>query len=365
MSLLTLRPPDDCRWDLIALGEVMLRFDPGDMRINTTRQFQVFEGGGEYNVARGLAGCFGMRTGIVTALADNAIGRLVEDLIRQGGVEQTNVRWVPYDGVGRSVRNGLNFVERGFGVRPGVGCSDRGNSAVSQLRPGDIDWDEIFGQQGARWFHCGGVFAGLSESTADVARDAMKAAKRHGTIVSYDVNYRPSLWAAVGGPERAAEVNQSLFGHTDVLFGIERRISSLVGGDLRAPESVGESDADSDAALLSAVVAAHPNLAIAAATVRRGQWANREDLGAVCVARTGLHLSPVMTDLEILDRVGAGDSFAAGVIYGLMTDAPVERALAYGVAHSALTMTTPGDNSMATLDEVRRIIEGGAPLIIR
>src|SRR5690242_19813022 len=169
----------------------MLRLDPGDERIATTRHFRVWEGGGEYNVARGLRRCFGLRTGIVTALADNPVGRLLEDLLLQGGVEQAQLVWRPYDGIGRDVRNGLNFTERGFGVRGAVGCSDRGHTAASQLRAGDVQWDELFGQEGVRWFHTGGIFAALSDTTAQVALEALQAARRHGTVTSYDLNYRP------------------------------------------------------------------------------------------------------------------------------------------------------------------------------
>src|SRR5205809_5257182 len=165
------------RWDLVALGEVMLRLDPGETRIHTTRSFRVWEGGGEYNVARGLRRCFGLRTAIVTALADNPVGRLVEDLMLQGGVDLSHVRWGKYDGVGRQVRNGLNFTERGFGVRAAIGCSDRGHTAVSQLKSGDIDWDHIFAHGGSRWFHTGGIFAALSETTPRVAQEAMESAR--------------------------------------------------------------------------------------------------------------------------------------------------------------------------------------------
>ena len=206
MSVLGLRAADSCRWDLVALGEVMLRLDPGDTRIATTRSFRAWEGGGEYNVARGLKRCFGQRTAIVTALVDNPVGRLIEDLMYQGGVDRAQLNWVAYDGIGRAVRNGLNFTERGFGVRPPLGCSDRGHSAASQMRPGQVDWEQIFGEQGARWFHCGGIFAGLSETTAELALEAMRIARRHGTIVSYDLNYRPSLWNSRGGPLVAARV---------------------------------------------------------------------------------------------------------------------------------------------------------------
>src|SRR5262245_28298343 len=199
---LKIKARSECRWDQISLGEVMLRLDPGPGRIHTTRTFQVWEGGGEYNVARGLKRCFGLDTAIVTALADNPVGRLVQDLMFQGGVDQSHVRWVKYDGVGRETRNGLNFTERGYGVRAAVGCSDRGHTAISQLTPGDIDWELIFKKEGARWFHTGGIFSALSETTPAVAKAAMETARRHGTIISYDLNYRESLWKAIGGRTR-------------------------------------------------------------------------------------------------------------------------------------------------------------------
>ena len=226
---LKIRAKESCRWDLVSLGEVMLRFDPGDRRIWTTRTFEVSEGGGEYNVARGLKRCFGLDTAIVTAIADNPTGRLLQDLIYQGGVDQSLIRWAKYDGVGRTVRNGLNFTERGFGVRPALGCSDRGHTAVSQLRAGDIDWDEIFGKQGVRWFHTGGIFCALSESTPDVAIEAAKSALKHGTIVSYDLNYRDSLWKAIGGKKRAQEVNRLLAPLVDVMLGNEEDFSAALG----------------------------------------------------------------------------------------------------------------------------------------
>src|SRR5215472_5684346 len=223
------KPKKDCRWDLVSLGEVMLRFDPGEGRIHTTRTFQVWEGGGEYNVARGLKRCFGLDTALVTALVDNPVGRLVQDLIFQGGVDQSNVKWAPDDGVGRSARNGLNFTERGFGLRGAVGCSDRGHTAVSQLRPGDIDWETIFSGQGARWFHTGGIFSALSETTPLVAKEAMLAAKRTGTVVSYDLNYRPSLWKSIGGKTRAQEVNRMLAPLVDVMLGNEEDFTACLG----------------------------------------------------------------------------------------------------------------------------------------
>src|SRR5262245_46369142 len=219
MAELKIRARTECRWDIVSLGEVMLRLDPGEGRVHTTSSFQVWEGGGEYNVASGLKRCFGLNAAVVTAHADNAVGRLVQDLIYQGGVDQSHLKWVKYDSVGRTVRNGLNFTERGYGVRAAAGCSDRGHTAVSQLKPGDIDWDQIFGKEGARWFHTGGIFCALSESTPEVAREAMQVAKKYGTVVSYDLNYRESLWKAIGGQQKAVAVNRELAPLVDVMSG--------------------------------------------------------------------------------------------------------------------------------------------------
>jgi 2-dehydro-3-deoxygluconokinase len=366
MSVVDVRPAEECRWDLVSLGEVMLRLDPGERRIATTRRFDVWEGGGEYNVARGLRRCFGMRSAVVTALADNDVGRLVEDLILQGGVECAHLQWVPYDGVGRAVRNGINFVERGYGVRGARGVSDRGHTAVSQLRPGDVDWDRIFGEEGARWLHCGGVFAGLSESTAEVAREAMEAARRHGTIVSYDLNYRPSLWTALGGEAAAAKVNGALVDHVDVLIGNEEDFYAGLGYDAgHGDGDFLELDVDRYAELLGRVMADRPTLSIAGSTLRQAHTASVNDWSAVCRTRDGFHVGPSLERLDIFDRVGGGDSFASGLIYGLLNGDGIERALALGVAHGALAMTTPGDTSMARLDEVERMVAGGSARIVR
>ena len=366
MSLPNLRTAGSCRWDLVSLGEVMLRLDPGDERIATTRSFRVWEGGGEYNVARGLRRCFGMRTAIVTALADNPVGRLIEDLILQGGVDRAQLNWLTYDGIGRAVRNGLNFTERGFGVRAALGCSDRGHSAASQMRPGEVDWDQIFGTHGARWFHCGGIFAGLSETTAELALEAVQAARDHGTIVSYDLNYRPSLWRSRGGPARAAEVNQRLVDLVDVLLGNEEDFSTGLGYELDATETeLLDLDPDAYATLLGEVLERNPQLSVVASTLRQARTATSNDWGAVCRTRTGIHHGPSMPGLEIFDRVGGGDSFASGFFYGLMSGGDVDSALAYGVAHGALAMTTPGDTSMATLSDVNRLVTGAAARVQR
>ena len=367
MTALELRPAEDCRWDLVALGEVMLRLDPGEGRIATTRTFRIWEGGGEYNVARGLRRCFGLRTGIVTALADNAVGRLVEGLMLQGGVEAAHLAWAQFDGVGRSVRNGLNFTERGFGVRSALGVSDRGHTAVSQLRPGDVDWERIFGQEGVRWFHTGGIFCALGDATAQVAREAMDAAQRYGTIVSYDLNYRPSLWKAVGGTTRAAEVNKSLVELVDVLVGNEEDYSAALGFELRdgGDDELLHLDPDAYLEVLGDVLAAYPAVGVAAATLRTARTATVNDWGAVCRTHDAASVGPWLENLEILDRVGGGDSFASGLFYGLLTGADLDQSLAYGVAHGALAMTTPGDTSMATLNEVERVARGGAARVVR
>jgi 2-dehydro-3-deoxygluconokinase len=361
-----LREKDACRWDLVALGEVMLRLDPGDRRIATARTFEVCEGGGEYNVARALRRCFGQRTAVVTALADNPVGRLIEDLMLQGGVEPAHLGWIPYDGIGREVRNGLNFTERGFGVRPALGCSDRANSAASQLRSGDVDWERIFGAEGARWFHCGGVFGALSRDTAAVALEGMEAARQHGTIVSFDLNYRPSLWAASGGPERAAAVNAQLVAAVDVLLGNEEDLSAAFGYELEGmDDDLLALDVRAYERLLQKVVADHPHLSLVAITLRSAHTATVNDWGAVCQGRSGFHVGPQMQRLEIFDRVGGGDSFASGLIFGLLEGRDLDTALAYGVAHGALAMTTPGDVSMATLAEVERLMAGGSARVQR
>jgi 2-dehydro-3-deoxygluconokinase len=363
---LDLRPRGQCELELVALGEVMLRLDPGEGRISTTRQFSAWEGGGEYNVARGLSRCFGLRTAVVTALVENAVGRLVDDLIRQGGVDRDLIRWVPSDGVGREVRNGLNFTERGFGVRGAVGVSDRGHTAVSQLRPGDVDWDDLFGRRGVRWLHCGGIFAALSETTAEVALEAFAAARRHGTRISYDLNYRPSLWQSIGGAGRAAAVNRALVGSVDVVIGNEEDFHLALGFEpASGDERLLELDPGAYGALFERVAAAYPNLTVLAATLRSVHSASVNDWGAVARIDGVLHVATLRERLEILDRVGGGDSFASGLIYGLLEGLEPALALEYGAAHGALAMTTPGDTSMATRSEVERLVAGGGARVAR
>jgi 2-dehydro-3-deoxygluconokinase len=362
---LTIKPKDGCRWDLLSLGEVMLRFDPGDKRIWTTRSFDVYEGGGEYNVARGLKRCFGKDTAVVAAFVDNPVGRLVEDLIFQGGVDSSLVRWVPDDGVGRTARNGLNFTERGFGVRAALGCSDRGHTAVSQLKPGEIPWDDIFGAKGVRWFHTGGIFCALSETTPEVAREAMEAAKRHGVIVSYDLNYRDSLWKRIGGQKKAQEVNRKLAPLVDVMLGNEEDFSAALGFSVQGmDENVTQFEVDAFRRMIERVVKEFP-FQVVATTLRKAKTATRNDWGAICYADGAFYEATNRADLEILDRVGGGDSFASGLIYGFLEGKGPRWAVDCGAAHGALAMTTPGDTSMATLKEVLQVMKGAGARISR
>lgn len=364
---LSIRPAEQCRYDVVALGEVMLRLDPGEGRIRTARSFRVWEGGGEYNVARGLRRAFGLRGAVVTALADNEVGRLVEDLMLTGGLDTAFVRWVPYDGIGRSVRNGLNFTERGFGVRGAVGVSDRGGTAVSQLAPGEVDWDHLFGDLGVRWFHTGGIFAALSESTAQVAVEAVTAARRHGTVVSYDLNYRPSLWQAIGGQARAQEVNRAIAGHVDVMIGNEEDFTAALGFEVEGvDEHLTDLDVGSFAAMIERAAAAFPNFRVIGTTLRTVHSASINDWGALAWSRdTGVVQATHRERLEILDRVGGGDSFASGLVYGLLEGAPLQTAVEYGAAHGALAMTTPGDTTMVTKTEVLKLARGGSARVDR
>lgn len=366
MPSLTIKAKSECRWDLVSLGEVMLRLDPWDSRIATTRSFRVWEGGGEYNVARGLRRCFGMDTAVVTAFADNPVGRLVQDLIYQGGVDQSHVKWVPYDGVGRTVRNGLNFTERGFGVRGAVGCSDRGHTAASQLKASDIDWNKIFKTEGSRWFHTGGIFAALSESTPAVAKDAMQAAKANGTVISYDLNYRESLWKAIGGKKRATEVNRELVQLVDVLIGNEEDFTAALGFEVEGvDENLSKLDVENFRRMIERVISQFPNLKCVATTLRNAKTASINDWGAVCYYDGQLYRSTTRENLEIYDRIGGGDSFASGLIYGFLMNRGPQWAVECGAAHGALAMTTPGDTTMATLSEVEKLMKGGSARVVR
>src|SRR6202790_2071973 len=366
MPKLKIKTKGDCVWDVVSLGEVMLRLDPGDERISTTRHFRSWEGGGEYNVARGLKRCFGMDAAIVTALADNPIGRLVEDLMLQGGVSQKYVRWAPYDGVGRTVRNGLNFTERGFGVRAALGCSDRGHTAVSQLKPSEIDWDQVFSKDGARWFHTGGIFCALSETSPLVAQEAREAAKGAGTEISYDLNYRASLWKSIGGKAKAQEVNRRLAPLVDVMLGNEEDFTAALGFSVSGlDEQHSKLEASGFKKMIETVVKEYPTLAVIATTLRHAKTATLNDWGALCYGDGSFHEAPVRENLEIYDRVGGGDSFASGLIYGFLARKGPQWSVECGAAHGALAMTTPGDTTMATLAEVQQAMKSRTARIER
>ena len=361
---LTIKPKEEGGWDLVSLGEVMLRLDPGDVRIATTRKFEVCEGGGEYNVARGLKRCFGLDTSIVTALAADPVGRLIQDLMYQGGVDQSLVRWVEHDGVGRASRNGLNFTERGFGLRAALGSYDRGHTAVSQLKPGDINWDQIF-EQGVRWFHSGGIFCALSPTSPEVALEAMQAAKRHGTIVSYDLNYRPSLWKSMGGKSKSQEINRRIAPFVDVMLGNEEDFSAALGYEVPGmDEHLSNFEVDGFKQMIEKVVKDYP-FQVVATTLRKAKTATQNDWGAICYCDGKFYQAKNRENLEIFDRVGGGDSFASGLIYGFLAGKDPQWAVECGAAHGALAMTTPGDTSMASLKEVLQAMEGVGARIAR
>ncbi len=344
-------------YDLLALGEVLLRLDPGEGRLHTSRRFTAWEGGGEYNVARGLRRCFGLSTGVLTALADNGVGRLIEDLILQGGVDTQFIKWVSYDGIGRAVRNPLNFTERGFGVRGATGCVDRGHSAASQLQKADFDWNKIFGEHKIKWLHTGGIFAGLSDGTADLALTACQAARKHGVMVSYDLNYRASLWQERGGFAAAQKINRRLAPHVDVMFGTLTESEATVDVSQPHPNDIFAAEAEILQNSISAMLAEFPNIKVAAATLRRVHTASRNDWGGLLRMGNTFYRSRNYPGLDLMDRIGGGDGFAAGLIFGMLKGETPQQTIDIAAAHGALAMTTPGDTSMATLAEVLQLAQ--------
>jgi 2-dehydro-3-deoxygluconokinase len=363
---LQIKPAEQCRWDAAALGEVMLRLDPGDARVRNARSFKVWEGGGEYNVARGLRRCFGRRTTVVTAIVDNEVGRLLEDLMLQGGVDLSHVLWRPFDGIGDAARVGLNFTERGFGVRAALGCSDRARSAASQLKPGDVNWKRLFEEEGVRWFHCGGIYAALSASASETVIEAMQAARAAGTVISYDLNFRPSLWQRQGGIARAVEVNRTIASLVDVMIGNEEDFTAGLG--LEVPgldEHISKLDPANFKTMIAGAVKLYPNFKAVATTLRNAKTASRNDWGAILWTGGEFYEAPLREDLDIFDRVGGGDSFASGLIYGFLSGKSPQQAVEYGAAHGALAMTTPGDASTASLKEVESVMSRKGARVVR
>ena len=366
MSVLKIKDASSCKYDQVSLGEIMLRLDPGDGRVRTARNFDVWEGGGEYNVARGLRRCFGLRTGVITAFADNEVGRLIEDFILQGGVDASMIKWEDFDGLGRDVRNGLNFTERGFGIRGAVGVPDRGLTAASKMKPTDFDWEHIFGNEGVRWLHTGGIFAALSESTAETVIEAVQVARKYGTIISYDLNYRPSLWKSIGGLEKAQEVNREIAKNIDVMIGNEEDFTACLGFEVEGvDENISSIDVDKFKAMINTAVSEFPNFKVTATTLRTVKTATINDWGAICWSNGEFYEAEHRSNLEIFDRVGGGDSFASGLIYGLIETGDAALAVQYGAAHGALAMTTPGDTSMATKSDVEKLVAGGGARVVR
>ncbi|TVQ40095.1 MAG: sugar kinase [Spirochaetaceae bacterium] len=361
-----IRPRQECKWDAVSLGEIMLRLDPGEGRVRSARSFRVWEGGGEYNVTRGLKRCFGLDTTVVTAIPENDLGYLLLDFLYQGGVDTSHIKWFPFDGIGRDVRLGLNFTERGFGIRGALGVSDRANSAASKLRKGDIDWKRVFEDEGARWFHCGGIFAALSDTTPEVVLEAMEAARNAGTIISYDLNFRPSLWKAVGGTERAIQVNREIAGYVDVMIGNEEDFTAALGFTVEGMgEDVTGLEVDKFKSMIRTVVKEFPHFQAVATTLRDVHSATVNDWGAILYHDGAFFEAQHRPRLEILDRVGGGDSFASGLIYGFLSEKTPQQCVDYGAAHGALAMTTPGDTSMASLKEVEKIMAGGSARVDR
>ncbi|MFP3959977.1 MAG: PfkB family carbohydrate kinase [Spirochaetaceae bacterium] len=366
MGQLEIKPRSRCSWDAVSLGEIMLRLDPGDERIKTTRTFRVWEGGGEYNVIRALRKCFGLTTTVVTAIPENDVGLLLEDFILQGGVDTSHIKWMPFDGIGADCRVGLNFTERGYGVRGALGVADRANSAASKLKRGDIDWEALFAKEGVRWFHTGGIFAALSDSAPEVLIDAMKAAHDNGTVISYDLNYRASLWKNRGGREKCREVNREIAKYVDVMLGNEEDFTASLGFEV---EGVGEDvtgiQSESFKRMIEQVVKEFPNFKAVATTLRDVHTASVNDWGAILYYDGAFYDAAHRSKLEILDRVGGGDSFASGLIYGFLAGKTPEEAVNYGAAHGALAMTTPGDTSFASLREVEKLVGGASARVER
>ena len=357
----------DCEYDIISLGEVMIRFDPGNGRIRNSRSFNVWEGGGEYNVARAFTKCFNKRSAIITAFTENEIGYLVKDLIMQGGVDTKLIHWKNFDGIGRMSRNGIYFLEKGFGIRGALGCSDRGHTAISQLQPNDIDWKHIFGNLRSKWLHTGGIYAGLSKNAPKVIINAMKNAKENGTIISYDLNYRSSLWESLGGFKAAQKVNKEIVKYVDVLFGNEEDFTACLGFKVEGVDNNLENlPIESFKKMISKVKKEYPNLKVIGTTLRRVIDANTNDWGAIAWSKNEGHVSLLpFPKLKIYDRVGGGDGFASGFIYGIMEKMELSEALNYGISHGALAMTTPGDTSMVSLDEIKKLIHNPSARVSR
>ncbi len=360
MTSLNIRK-DPCDLDFLALGALVHRLDPGVIPFRKARSAEIHVSGGEYNVAAGLSNCFGLRTSVATAMVNYGIGELVQGRVREMGVTPF-YKWFEHDGV-RGPNIATVYSDRGYGVRPPVVFYNRSNEAGAMLKPGDFDWAGIFGR-GVRWFHSGGIFAALSETTSELILEAMQAAKKAGTINSFDLNYRGKLWAPIGGRERAQAVLRRIVGQVDALIGNEEDLQLGLG--IAGPEAASKSKLDPETffALIGRVVEQFPNVKMVATTLRQVHSANRHDWAAVLWLNGQRYVSPTC-QLDVLDRIGGGDGFAAGLIYGLISGRTPEEALRLGWAHGALLTTFPGDVTMARLPEVEAFAKGGSARVQR
>ena len=360
MSGLAIRS-DKCELDFLALGAVVHRLDPGVLPFRKARSLDVHVSGGEYNVAANLSDCFGLRTGVATAMVNYGIGELVQNRIRETGVKPY-YKWFQHDGV-RGPNIATVYSDRGQGVRPPVVFYNRANEAGSMLKPGDFNWAQIFGA-GVKWFHSGGIFSALSETTSQLVIEGMQAAHKVGAINSFDLNYRAKLWASVGGPDRAKAVIKQIVSNTDALIGNEEDLQLGLG--IPGPEATTKSKLDPDVffKMIDNVVKLFPNIKMVATTLREVHSANRHDWAAVLWLDGQKYVSPI-AQLDVIDRIGGGDGFAAGLTYGLLAGRKPEEALRLGWAHGALLTTFPGDVTMAKLEEVEAFAKGGSARVQR
>lgn len=357
-----LKSSSECELDLISLGECMIRLSPpGHQRIELTPHFEAWAGGGEYNVAYALSR-FGLRTGWVSKLVDNSLGRFIRNHALGSGMDISEVFWEPYDGVGRKARIGLNFTEVGTGVRPSVTLYDRGYSAVSQMKPGEVDWKRIFNGRGVRWFHLGGIFTALSDGCAEVAKEAMKAAHEAGTVISYDLNFRSKLWTS----EKAIRVTKGLIPYVTVLFGNEEDFQKVMGFEVKgADERLQKLPVEGYKQMVEQVVSTYPHIRIVGTTLREVVSGLLNNWSAILYCDGDFQESTRYENLEIEDRVGGGDGFCSGMIYGLLNDLGIQECVEMGAAHGALLQSTRGDTNMVTLDEVKHVMKGGTARIKR
>jgi 2-dehydro-3-deoxygluconokinase len=353
--------PAQADLDFVSLGALVHRLDPGVVPFRKATECRIHVSGGEYNLAANLADCFRLRTGIVSAIVDYPIGDLIRERVRAMGVKPF-FKAFRHNGV-----NGPNmaavYSDRGFGIRPPVVFYNRSNEAAAQLKPGDFDWKEIFAG-GIRWFHSGGIFAALSETTGALIIDGMKAAKAAGAVTSFDLNFRAKLWNLWGGEKKASEVIDKIVRHVDVLIGNEEDLQKGLG--IPGPEVAAQSKLDPGQffEMIDRVHARHPHVQVVATTIREVHSSSRHSWGAVAWVNGKTYTAPTCT-LEVLDRVGGGDAFAAGFFFGLLTGEPPEEAIKLGWAHGALITTFPGDTTMATLEDVRALAKGGSARIQR